>query len=358
LSDDETWRKMQKIAHQVPRGRGRAISGRAAKADLPELRWTCFGISSGPETFAELAARLHHRRHGDRVRMLDIRIPPVGEGGIFGSAVTASGRRVEDTAAIVSAIEDCILNCHGVLFHAWIEHLVTHDVVARVQELVDEFVNANAGGDDGLEQRFAKKFAVLYAAGVIGLEVGLLPWPENWPMRAVRHCYANSSAIRDPEGVAVKRALKRLARSLDSPTRFSQFAAGRGQYPHWRDGQIGLRLLGGAGATTWIAKHRLDLVVDPGHFATDDQVFDKLVQMKFIRPTDNVTGSRQFRVRADSGEPCKVRLWRLNAKRLREWALTTRERASSGAMRERRATTAMRLESRPHRARTTSLPRR
>ena len=265
--------------------------------------------------------------------MLDIKVPPVAAGGIFGSAVTASGRRVEDTAAMVTAIENCILSCHGVLFDAWIEYLVNHDVVARVHELVDEFVNANAGGDDGLEQRFAKKFAVFYAAGVIGVEAGLLPWPKDWPRRTVRHCYLNSSAIRDPEGTSIKRALKRLARSLELETQFSRYAVRRGQYPYWRDGQIGLRLLGDAGATTWIAKDRLYLVVDFDDYASEDRVFDKLVQMKFVQASENTTGSRQFRVRADSGETCKVRLWRLNAKRLREWVSTTHERASRDTVR-------------------------
>jgi len=357
MGDHETWNKMQKIAHHVPRGRGRAISGRAARSDLPELRWTCFGISSGPETFAELAARLRHSRHGDRVRMLDIKIPPTAAGGIFGSDVTASGRRVEDSAAMVTMIENAILRCHGVLIDAWIDYLVGHDVAARVQELVDEFVNANAGGEDGLEQRFAKKFAVLDAAGVIGVEAGLLPWPRDWPMRAVRHCYLNSREIRDPEGVAVNRALKRLARVLAAPVRFPRVKEARGHYPRWGDKQVGFRLVAEDGMRTWIAKDRLHLITDPEDFISH-RVFDKLVQMRFVQSSANATASRQFRVRVESGEIQKVRLWRLNVNRLCAWASPALARAPSAVARNRSAAAAARPQSRPQRERAPSNRRR
>ena len=197
-----------------------------------------------------------------------------------------------------------------------------------MQQLVDEFVNANAGGEDGLEQRFAKKYAVHVAAGVIGVEAGLLPWPLDWPMRAVRHCYLNSRAIRDPEGVAVNRALKRLAGALASRSRFPRVAEARGRYPFWRDDQLGFRLSAADGLRTWIAKDRLHLITRPEDFI-GYRVFERLVQMKFVQSSENATGSRQIRVRAASGEICRVRLWRLNARKLCEWAAPARARAPS-----------------------------
>ena len=357
LDDVQIWSSMQKIAHHVTRGRCRAISGRAARADLPEITWACFGISTGPESFADLAARLHHRRHGDRVRILDIKLPPMEAGGIFGSAVTALGKHVEDLAAMVTQIENSMLRCYGVLIDAWIEYLISHDVAARVQQLVDEFVNANAGGEDGLEQRFAKKYAVHVAAGVIGVEAGLLPWPLNWPMRAVRHCYLNSRAIRDPEGVAVNRALKRLAGALASRSRFPRVAEARGRYPLWRDDQLGFRLTATDGQRTWIAKDRLHLITRPEDFI-GYRVFEKLVQMKFVQSSENPIGSRQFRVRAASGEICRVRLWRLNARKLCEWAAPARVRAPSDSSRNRSAAAATRPLSPPQGERVSSSRRR
>ena len=48
LTNSEILAKMLKFAHHVPRGRYRAISMKASRSDLPELRWSEYAISSGP----------------------------------------------------------------------------------------------------------------------------------------------------------------------------------------------------------------------------------------------------------------------------------------------------------------------
>jgi hypothetical protein len=318
LGDEETWTKMQKFAQRVPRGRSKAISGRAKRSDLPELDWTTYGISSGPDSLAELAARLHRRRQGDRVRLLDIILPLLGVGGIFGSAVTADGKRPADSGALIRRIEATILACHGVVFDAWMSFLVSHDVAERAIDLVSEFVTATAGGENGLEQRFAAKFAVPYAAGVIAVEAGLLPWPPDWPWRAVEHCYMNSRRARDPAGVDANRALKRLSGELTSATRFPRFRAQRGQYPTWRQDQIGVRLIAGGRTTTWFSKDRLALVCG-GDSTIGERMFAKLVEMKFVPSSTNASASQQVRVRSAPNVVEKVRLWTLDVRAFSAW---------------------------------------
>lgn len=318
LRDEETWAKMQKFAQRVPRGRSKVISGRARKSDLPELIWTLYGIGSGPESLAELAARLHHRRQGDRVRLLDIILPSLGAGGIFGSAVTADGKRPADSGALVKQIEATILTCHGVLFDAWISFLVSHDVAERAMDLIDEFVTATAGGENGLEQRFAAKFAVPYAAGVIAVEAGLLPWPPDWPWRAVRGCYMNSRRARDPAGVDANRALRQLGGQLTSATRFPQVTTKRGQYPTWRQDQIGIRVLAGERTTTWFSKERLALLCG-GDTSIGERMFANLVEMKCVHQSTNASASEQIRVQNAPNIVEKVRLWMLDIRAFTAW---------------------------------------
>src|SRR5271165_5229142 len=154
LGEHETFAKIQKLAQHLPRGRSKAISTRSARADLPDLRWSCNAISSGPETVAELAARLRRKRQGDRARILDIKLPSPDHGGIFGSHVTANRR----PARLIEKLETWLPRCHGVLFDAWIEYLIETDASPRLIECFKEFVAATASGANGLEQRFAKKF--------------------------------------------------------------------------------------------------------------------------------------------------------------------------------------------------------
>jgi hypothetical protein len=59
------------------------------------------------------------------------------------------------------------------------------------------------------------KFAIFYAAGQVGVQSGLLPWPVDWPMRVVRHCYENSLNERDPDVAATNKAVWLLAKSLN-----------------------------------------------------------------------------------------------------------------------------------------------
>ena len=318
LGDEETWTKMQKFAQRVPRGRSKAISGRAKRSDLPELTWTTYALSSGPESLADLAARLHRQRQGDRVRLLDIILPLVGVGGIFGSAVTADGKRPANSGALIRRIEATIAMCYGVVFDAWMSFLVSHDVAERAIDLVAEFVTATAGGENGLEQRFASKFAVPYAAGVIAVEAGLFPWPADWPRRAVEHCYMNSRRARDPAGVDANRALKRLAGELTTATRFPQFRAQRGQYPTWRQDQIGVRLMAGGRTTTWFSKDRLALVCG-GDSTIGERMFAKLVELKCVRSSTNASASQQVRVHRAPNVVEKVRLWPLDVKAFSAW---------------------------------------
>lgn len=320
LNDLETFAKIQKLAQHLPRGRSRVISARSARTDLPDLRWSCNAISTGPETIAQMAERLRRKRQGDRTRILDIKLPSPDEGGIFGSLVTANGRPAGDSARLVGQLEKWLPRCHGVLFDAWIEYLIANDASSRVIECVGEFVAAMASGANGLEQRFAKKFAIVYAAGRVGVESGRLPWPADWPMRAVRHCFNNSLKERDPDVAAATKAVRRLANSLSSRERFPQFQIQRGHYPRWDDNQIGLHRIDHGKSETFFAKDRLDGVCDPDDFDLPSAVFKRLLELKVVQQGVYASASEQLRLRSPQGDIVKVRLWKLDASALTRWA--------------------------------------
>ena len=166
------------------------------------------------------------------------------------------------------------------------------------------------------------KFAMLYAAGMIGVEEGLLPWPDDSPMRAVRHCYENSLRQRDLEAAVVAAAVRKLARSLRSRGRISGvLVAERRQYPRWGDDQIGFHLKRGDKTETFLAKERLRLVCP--------RSVHRGASLRATARTESRRGgnyawaSEQMRVRSPSGEIVKVRLWRLDRSRLMALAGTT-----------------------------------
>jgi hypothetical protein len=250
-----------------------------------------------------------------------VRLPLPSEGGIFGSSVTADRRSPADSTQLVGELEKALLSDYGVLFDAWIELLLSHDLANRVVVLFNEFVAAVASGSNGLEQRFAKKVAIVFAAGKLAVEEGLLPWPEDWPMRAARHCYMNSLKERDPGEAATTKSVRLLARRLRSDDAFPRFDVERGRYPRWTDNQIGFHWTRAGKTETLFAKGRLHLVGDADEFV-ETRVFERLLELKVVSASDNATASEQLRVRSPSGEIVKARFWRLNSQRLEEWVRT------------------------------------
>jgi hypothetical protein len=114
----------------------------------------------------------------------------------------------------------------------------------------------------------------------VGVQSGLLPWPVDWPMRAVRHCYENSLNERDPDVAATNKAVWLLAKSLNSKDGFPKFVVKRAHYPLWRDDQIGFHRVNGRRCETFLAKERLDRVCD--EFVVDSSVFRRLIELKVV----------------------------------------------------------------------------
>jgi hypothetical protein len=114
--------------------------------------------------------------------------------------ISGADHKFESSAKLIDKIECAISENHGVLFEEWIKFLLSTDKSARVRALVDEFVDVAATGGNGLETQIARKFGVMYAAGLTVVEAGLLPWPADWVRKAAHYCYdlARPTLMRVP----------------------------------------------------------------------------------------------------------------------------------------------------------------
>lgn len=326
LSDDELLKAMKLFAQRIPSGRSKAIAKASGKHAFPPLNWFCFTISTGPETFAEIASRTGSKRFGDRVRFLEMAVPPGCRGGIFGTPLCGADHKVEDSGELIRKIEDAIAANHGVLFDAWINFLLSSDQSARIRALVDEFVEKSAGGENGLEIRFARKFGVLYAAGLIAVEAGLLPWSGDWVRKAAFYCYDLARNTRDPDAAAVEAGLEAIGQALKTKGRFPRHDSAERIPPLFPDDALGLRIVAGKTHRFELCLDRLDLVgiKDP------KRVVEKAKKLKLIVPSKNETPSKQIRVWTPEGEVEKFRFWRLRGDRTLAW-LARREEANSAA---------------------------
>jgi hypothetical protein len=75
------------------------------------------------------------------------------------------------------------------------------DRSAEIIELVNAFIEHVGARGHGWEVRFAQKFGVIYAAVMMGIDAGLLPWPRSPPRKVATKCYrkARNAAKTDQE---------------------------------------------------------------------------------------------------------------------------------------------------------------
>jgi hypothetical protein len=109
----------------------------------------------------------------------------------------------------VRKIESKIGTHFGHLFPAWMELLLTEDRSQQLIALCDHFERQMETSGSGYDERYARKFGVLYASGRLAVENGLLPWPLDWPMKAIQRCYRNALAAANREQTLVAHALAR-----------------------------------------------------------------------------------------------------------------------------------------------------
>jgi hypothetical protein len=93
------------------------------------------------------------------------------------------------------------LNHHGHIFPKWIAHLLSTDFSPQIVKAVNEFVRHVGAENDGWQKRYAQKFGLIYAAMKLGVNLGLLPWSEELPLKVATKCYrkARKGAMSEAE---------------------------------------------------------------------------------------------------------------------------------------------------------------
>jgi hypothetical protein len=88
---------------------------------------------------------------------------------------------------------------------------------ARVEKLMKVFLTTvDAASDSPLGERMARAFAVIYAGGILGVQAGVLPWPEDRVLWAVRRCFKAARAELRDDAMLEREGRSRLWRALNN----------------------------------------------------------------------------------------------------------------------------------------------
>jgi hypothetical protein len=217
---------MRAVTQVIPSGKCRRRSV-SVSATLPSLEWTTIGFSTSPKRIEELAKDVGWKRsQGERARWIDVPVPEPEAGGIFDELGGSPNEKLKKSAALIRRMENGIASNYGLLMPRWIELLLKKDLAARVVELCDKFVKAAEPQGQPWESRFARKFGLLYAAGKIATENGLLPWPDDWAWRATHRCHRRALAATRVDQQFAQRVMRRLNVLASDPKTFPKATTG------------------------------------------------------------------------------------------------------------------------------------
>lgn len=197
-----------KLAHVLTSGKGRRRSRWATTDPLLQNRsWrSVFAISREKTPEARVM-----KSRGVVVRMPEITVPGTAVGGIFDGA---AGK--EEAVELATRVEKTIEDNFGVALPAFLTQLTANldHWQAEFKRHFDLFIRNRAHGAGRGGPRFAKKFALVYAASAIAAEMEVAPFTKKQARVAVSEVFrraCDAARTVDEDADAIVRELKDVA---------------------------------------------------------------------------------------------------------------------------------------------------
>ena len=304
------------VGQVIPSGVSKALSPSAKENGCPERRWCTFGISSSPLPLDTIAERLKwSRSDGEKVRFIDVPVPKATKAGIFDRLPEGTKDRVGAGKAAITELERHLALQYGSAFPAWIEYLLTRSRALKIQKYAASFVDRVAGDGTGYDKRYAEKFAVLYAAGKLAIEAGILPWDNSLPWKAVAKCYKlalKSAASADAQAATKVELLRSL---LQQPERFPKLKGTGTKVVEYKPKTLGVR--------TRIKGRRVCALRDTeiqafaGSKAVAKAIRKRLAEVGALNPGQGTAGTSQPGIKVQIGKKVsKPRFWIIDEAKL------------------------------------------
>jgi|GEM_PF-6714076 len=200
----------------ITRRRSVAYDGGAQSA------YRLFGVSTGELSAKEITKAVGETRMlGETARFLDLVIDQEA-GGVFDRLGAPEPAATGESAAkVADGINAAVEQYFGTAAEAFIRVIVAdiETAEAKVKAHVEAFLRMVYVKDTGLHRRVARKFALAYAAGQIGIEAGILPWTQALMTEAVVRSYESACAhFLSPED-RLEQAFDALKRLLSKENR-------------------------------------------------------------------------------------------------------------------------------------------
>jgi putative DNA primase/helicase len=197
-ADGKLAKRLQTTAFTLASGRGR-IRSKAYNQSVGalDLEWNLLFLSTGEKALSDIATESAVARlKGEEVRFIDLPALAHPDFGVFERLPDG----VSDPASLAESIEAACRQYHGTALREFLSKLAKNydKVPDQVRERIAIFMKKAGIPDNGWEQRFAKRFALAYAAASMAISVNILPWTKEQAFEAINTCY-KAARMRVPD---------------------------------------------------------------------------------------------------------------------------------------------------------------
>jgi hypothetical protein len=221
--DRDRYLRIQAIAYKLAQGwaTGRHDSFTQGRGGN-HAGWRTIALTSNEVSIRDLARKVGlERQRGEAIRLIDLPAFDDGEDHIFDRMPRklSAAAMVDWKRQKFNEIADACERNHGAAYRRYITSLIAmgQRLAPFVQRHIAYFIRHVADGQDtDLSRDIAKRFAILYAGGMLAYRAGLVGWDSKELLAAIRKCYVKARAMLPDDGLLLRSGLIALEKSLSS----------------------------------------------------------------------------------------------------------------------------------------------
>jgi Domain of unknown function (DUF927) len=218
-SQKAKYEQIRDLAYSISQGLAKAKHSSHTRAhEGAHKSWSSIVLTSCEHSIRDLAQLAKTgRQHGESLRLIDV--PAVFDGldHIFDRLPKGTSDVEEWKSRTFTAIADGCEQNHGKAFRKYITSLITSLISRRATlksdtvSAVDAFVKVACDKFDGAIARdVARKFGLIYAGALFGIQCGLLPWKEAELRAAILKSFLGARELLPDPGGSLRSALSVL----------------------------------------------------------------------------------------------------------------------------------------------------
>jgi hypothetical protein len=218
-TDKKKYERIRELAYSISHGFATARHSSFTEAhEGAHKSWSSILLTSCQFSAQQLAhAAKMERQHGEALRLIDVPAVFGGSDHIFdGASANATNNEDWRSHAFTGIAEACEQN-HGKPFRKYIKALIAKRATLKdeVASNVSSFVGSAGDKFDGAITRdVARKFGLIYAGGLFGIQCRLLPWTEAELRDAVLKSFVAARDLLPDKGVLLRSGIAALRAKL------------------------------------------------------------------------------------------------------------------------------------------------